>query len=34
MGHTWTLVIWTAQAAFDVGAWFLIGWLLAQERRR
>jgi hypothetical protein len=34
MGHTWTLLIWTAQAAFDVGVWVLLilVWLGARQR--
>ena len=33
---TWTLLIWTAQAAFDLFAWVLLTWLLLtrSDRRR
>ena len=32
MSQTWTLLIWIAQAVFDLCAWVLLAWLFVTGR--
>ena len=32
MSATWTVLIWIAQAAFDLFAWVLLAWLFVAAR--